>query len=201
MTTTTTSTQNDTKERILDAAEAIVLEKGFSGVGINEILKAVNVPKGSFYHWFASKEQFGVDLINHYAADALAHKKKWLSKKDSLPDARERLIAYFEATQSTVLEHDCRQVCLIGKLSAEVSSWSDPMRTTLGHFYDQVTALYETVVKEGQAQGSITKKYPARFVAALLQDTWSGAYMRASIIRSAHPLRDAIAFAKSFLLP
>ena len=62
-----------TKERILDAAEQIMLEKSFHSVGLNEILKAVGVPKGSFYHHFESKEQFGVEMLKHYVADAVAN--------------------------------------------------------------------------------------------------------------------------------
>lgn len=57
-----------TKERILEAAEVIMLTKSFHSVGLAEILAAVQVPKGSFYHHFSSKEQFGVELISHYVA-------------------------------------------------------------------------------------------------------------------------------------
>ena len=62
-----------TKERILDAAEELMLEKSFHSVGLTEILEAVKVPKGSFYHHFKSKEQFGVEMLKHYVADATAY--------------------------------------------------------------------------------------------------------------------------------
>jgi AcrR family transcriptional regulator len=55
-----------TKERILEAAEEMMLSKSFHSVGLREILKAVKVPRGSFYHHFSSKEQFGVELLQHY---------------------------------------------------------------------------------------------------------------------------------------
>src|ERR1700749_2962074 len=119
------SKSTDTKERILDAAEPIMLEKGFNGVGLNEILKAVGVPKGSFYHWFPSKEQFGVELVKHYAADATAYKQGWMNKKELLPSALERLNTFYESCISEFVENDCHQVCLIIKLSMEVSSFSE----------------------------------------------------------------------------
>ena len=62
-----------TKERILDAAEGLMLEKSFHSVGLTEILEAVKVPKGSFYHHFKSKEQFGVEMLKRYVANASAY--------------------------------------------------------------------------------------------------------------------------------
>lgn len=90
---TTTATPN-TKERILDAAEGIMLQKSFHSVGLNEILSAVKVPKGSFYHYFQSKEQFGVELLKHYVADASAYKRKCLLTAELSEDPAERLAAY-----------------------------------------------------------------------------------------------------------
>jgi AcrR family transcriptional regulator len=48
-----------TRQHILDTGYQLVLHKGFAGLGLLEILKACNVPKGSFYHYFSSKEAFG----------------------------------------------------------------------------------------------------------------------------------------------
>ncbi|MCW0220810.1 MAG: TetR/AcrR family transcriptional regulator, partial [Prosthecobacter sp.] len=67
-----------TKERILDAAEGLMLEKSFHSVGLNEILAAVKVPKGSFYHHFESKEQFGVEMLKHYVTNSVAYKTRLL---------------------------------------------------------------------------------------------------------------------------
>ncbi len=196
-----TLTTNDTKERILDAAEAIMLEKGFNGVGINEILKSVGVPKGSFYHWFPSKEQFGAELINHYGTDSIAYKKRWLTDRETLPNALERFIAYMESAMSCFSEKDCQQVCLIVKLSAEVSSWSDTMRQTLEKFYAQALEIYQATIEEGQAQGSIRKDLDSRQAATVIHDAWLGAYIRATVNRSMQPGRDVIDFVKSYLSP
>src|SRR5258707_11956369 len=85
-----------TKERILEAAEEIMLQKSFHSVGLNEILSAVKVPKGSFYHYFQSKEQFGVELLKHYVADASAFKRKALLTTELSEDPAERLAAYYD---------------------------------------------------------------------------------------------------------
>lgn len=197
----TIPTNNDTKERILDAAVGIVLEKGFSGVGINEILKAVNVPKGSFYHWFASKEQFGVELLRYFGREALAYMRKWLEKKETLPNAYERLVAFHEAKISSMIEHDCQQVCLVGKLSAEVSSWSEPMRRQVAENSAAGIALLRQVIAEGQAQGSIRPSLDPAQAAGIIHDVWQGAYLRSTAQVQAQPARDALAFIKTYLAP
>lgn len=201
MSTSTSPSSNDTKERILDAAVGIVLEKGFSGVGINEILKAVKVPKGSFYHWFTSKEQFGVELLRYFGRQALAYSRKWLDKKEMLPNAYERLIAFHEAKVSSMIEHDCQQVCLVGKLSAEVSSWSEPMRHQVAENTGELIVLLRQVIEEGQAQGSIRASLDAAQAAGVIHDVWQGAYLRSTTQVQAQPARDALAFIKTYLAP
>ncbi|GEP41549.1 TetR/AcrR family transcriptional regulator [Brevifollis gellanilyticus] len=190
---------NDTKERILDAAVGIVLEKGFSGVGINEILKAVNVPKGSFYHWFTSKEQFGVELLKYFGGKAQAYTRKWLTKTDTIPNAYERLVAFYEARLSMTLEQDCQQGCLVSKLTAEVSSWSDAMRAEVSANYDAAISLLRRVIEEGQAQGSIRQSLDAGHTASIIHDVWLGAYLRGTAGKQVQPLREALQFVKSYL--
>lgn len=197
----TNPTNNDTKERILDAAVGIVLEKGFSGVGINEILKAVNVPKGSFYHWFASKEQFGVELLRYFGRQAHGYTSKWLGKKETLPNAYERLIAFHEARISSMIENDCHQACLVGKLTAEVSSWSEPMRRQVAENTGELLGLFRQVIEEGQAQGSIRASLDPAQAAGIIHDVWQGATLRATTQVHAQPARDALAFIKAYLAP
>ncbi len=201
MSNRTLQADNDTKTRIIKAAEPILLEKGFNGVGINEILKAVGIPKGSFYHWFPSKEQFGVEVMRHYGADALANKRRWLSKRETLPDARERFVAFMESSLTCILDSDCRQVCLIIKLMTEVSSFSEDMRREQAKFFAEVVRIYQDLVEEGQAQGSINSKLNPAVAAGLIHDVWLGAYLRASVLRSVEPAREAIAFIRHYLAP
>src|SRR5262245_4198451 len=108
-----------TKERILDAAEEIMLQKSFHSVGLNEILSAVKVPKGSFYHYFQSKEQFGVELLRHYVAEATTWKRNLLLSTDQEPNPFERLMAYLDMNIGHMFENNCQCPCLVAKLAAE----------------------------------------------------------------------------------
>ncbi len=60
------ATKQDTKTALLQAGMDIMLEKGYSNTGIQEVLSSLGVPKGSFYHYFESKESFAVAIIQHF---------------------------------------------------------------------------------------------------------------------------------------
>jgi TetR/AcrR family transcriptional repressor of nem operon len=94
-----------TKERILEAAEEIMLAKSFHSVGLNEILTAVQVPKGSFYHYFPSKEQFGVELLRHYVNEASEWKRTLLLATDQEPNPFLRLMAFVDLSVAHLLEN------------------------------------------------------------------------------------------------
>jgi TetR/AcrR family transcriptional regulator, transcriptional repressor for nem operon len=64
-----TMTTTDVRQHILDTAQNIIVGRGFTAVGLSEILLSANVPKGSFYHYFNSKEAFGEALLESYFSD------------------------------------------------------------------------------------------------------------------------------------
>ena len=61
----------NTREHILATGEQLCMHRGFTGMGLSELLKTAEVPKGSFYHYFRSKEAFGVALLDHHYAGYL----------------------------------------------------------------------------------------------------------------------------------
>lgn len=190
-----------TKERILDAAEEIMLQKSFHSVGLNEILSAVKVPKGSFYHYFQSKEQFGVELLKHYVTDASAYKRQFLLGIELGEDPYERLIAYFDLVITKVYESSCGCSCLVAKLCSEVASFSDDMRAVLAEGMREWRGFLEQVVIEGQEKGSIRKDIDPTATATMLQDLWMGATQRGQVERSVAPLRAAAIFFRNYLKP
>lgn len=197
MSTTTLTT----KERILDAAEEIMLQKSFHSVGLNEILTAVKVPKGSFYHYFQSKEQFGVELLKHYVADASAYKRQYLLGTELGEDPYERLMTYFDRAITKVYESSCGCSCLVAKLCSEVASFSDDMRAVLAEGMREWRGFLEQVVVEGQEKGSIRKDIDPTATATMMQDLWMGATQRGQAERSVAPLRAATIFFRNYLKP
>lgn len=190
-----------TKERILDAAEGLMLEKSFHSVGLNEILKAVKVPKGSFYHHFESKEQFGVELLKHYVTESTAYKSKLLLLPNPEPDPLLRLTTYLESNIARSLECQGKCPCLVVKLASEVADFSESMREVLAGGTRSWTAIFEKVLQEGLEKGKIASHIQPTTIAPVILDLWNGAMQRASTTRSVAPLREAVAFLKHLLTP
>lgn len=120
---------NDTRQHILDIGYQLVVTKGFTNVGLSEILKTAAVPKGSFYHYFKSKEQFGEALIQHYFEQYLEHVNAILVKGTGT--GFDRLTDYF--SRWLIIDNGTCNAnkCVVVKLSAEVSDLSEPMREAL----------------------------------------------------------------------
>jgi len=189
--------QPSTKQRILEAAEALMLAKSFHSVGLTEILTTVQVPKGSFYHYFPSKEQFGVELISHYLSEHTARVQKLFATHDG--SALEKLTDYWSVAIGWAAEGECRQCCLVAKLALEVTSFSEPMRKVLAEGLRAWRGIYEQTIREGQADGSIRRDLAPGAAAAILQDTWQGAMQRMQAERSVAPLRGAARFLTEWL--
>lgn len=190
-----------TKERILDAAEGLMLAKSFHSVGLNEILSAVQVPKGSFYHYFSSKEQFGVEMLKHYVAGATAYKTKMLLSLVPEPDPLRRLLTYLEGSIAKAHEAEGKCPCLVIKLAAEVGDFSEPMREVLAEGSRQWIGILQQVIAEGIAKGSISPQVAPAATGAVIQDLWAGAMQRAATTRGTAPLRDAVRFIHHLLEP
>jgi TetR/AcrR family transcriptional repressor of nem operon len=186
-------TEHPTKERILEGAESLMLEKSFHSVGINEILKAVKVPKGSFYHHFESKEQFGVELIKHYSASANAHKRQLLLSAELDANPRNRLLTYFESGVACLVESGGKCPCLIIKLASEVANFSEPMREAMAEAQcGEWARITEEVLREGIDKKAIASLDDPSENARLINILWMGALLETIITRKVEPLRLAI---------
>lgn len=116
----TASEQEAGRERLLRSGVAVLTEKGFSAVGIEEILSAASVPKGSFYGHFASKEAFGHALIDAYDAYFARKLDRWFLDHSRPPLAR--LLAFVEDAKAGMARHGFRRGCLIGNLGQEMGT-------------------------------------------------------------------------------
>ena len=186
-----------TKDRILDAAEEIMLEKSFHSVGLKQILDAVKVPKGSFYHYFESKEQFGAEMLRHYMDDASNRKRQKMIAQDSEPDPLKRLFSYLDESVDFVQSAPGTFPCLALKLASEVSDLSESMREILAAGFAEWIAIYREVLDEAVAAQLLPEHFDSTKEAQLIQDLWAGAAQRAVISRNSDPVRHAVDHLKS----
>jgi TetR/AcrR family transcriptional repressor of nem operon len=188
-----------TKERILDAAEELMLTKSFHSVGLNEILSAVKVPKGSFYHYFASKEQFGVELLKHHVSEATATKRRVLLNEEMEANPLDRLLAYLNGHIAKLMECECQCNCLVLKLATEVSAMSDDMRVVLADGMRDWRGIFEKLIREGQAKKVMRADLDPSATAAMISDYWTGALQRMVVERSVAPLKSVAVFLSHYL--
>ena len=175
------SERPDTRQHILDCGQQLIAAKGFVGVGLAEILSAAGVPKGSFYHYFASKEAFGAALLDAYF-DAYMTRLDTLSKHPGLTGAQ-RLLTYFERWIETQQSGDAAQYCLIVKLAAEIADLSDSMRHSMLAGTERILRQLAAYASAGQADGSINNPHPADELAQWLYEAWLGASLLAKLRR------------------
>ena len=188
----------DTREKLLEVGAQAFAEKSFNSCGLAEILQRAGVPKGSFYHYFASKEDFGVALIERAIAEHVEALRPVLSDRRRSPLARLR--AVFEHGLEECREHGAARQCLIPKLALETAQLSEPVHAAVKCAYEQWSALLAQVIREAQAAGELDRGRDPERLANLLVMLWEGATIRMQIDRSLRPVEDFFAFVFEQLL-
>ena len=192
-----TQQRNETREHLLRIGEQICLQRGFTGMGLSELLTQAEVPKGSFYYYFRSKETFGVALLERYFARFLQDVELQLNQPDGTP--RERLLNHFRAAEQLFTQQGHIVGCLGVKVSAEVCDLSEPMRDALQQGAAKITALYARTLSAAAQQESLSLPHPPEQMAELLSRLWLGASLQSKISREPQPLRLALSTIEQWL--
>lgn len=174
------------RESLVRAGVAFLTEKGFASTGLDEILKSVNVPKGSFYHYFESKESYGIELIKSYAsyfADLLD--SNYLDA--SLPPLQ-RIAAFMEEAKNNMARYKFRRGCLVGNLGQEMAVIPDSFRQLLIETLHDWQSRTAVCLKLAQAENQISSNLDCDMVAASFWIGWEGAVLRAKLERSGAPI-------------
>ena len=144
-----------TRDKILESGAQAIAGKSFNSCGLTEILQLAGVPKGSFYHYFDSKEDFGVALIERASEEYVEKLRPIIGDRRRSP--LKRLRAVFELGRDTCQQEGAARQCLIPKLALETSQLSEPVHAAVKCAYDQWSALLARVIREAQAAGEIAK--------------------------------------------
>jgi len=186
MMSTKVAGKQETKTALLQVGMEMMMEKGYTNTGIQEVLNALNVPKGSFYHYFDSKESYGVAIIHHFDQNYAANLLRTLRNPQRTPI--ERLRDYCEATKAMLAAQDCRKGCLIGNLSQEMSDQSEVLRKELSKVMNKWRDMFAACIEEGQRAGEIKSGPSAHDLAELFSAAWGGAVMRAKTVKNTESL-------------
>lgn len=180
----------NTRRRLLEEGVAAFLDRGFHGTGIQEVVERVQVPKGSFYNYFPSKEEFGAEAIRFYSESLLERLDQ--AEADS-PDPVSALRTFFESLMEDFQQANYTGGCLMANLGGELEK-SDPCRQALAEAFHALRDRFETMLRQAQKEGLVRTDLEATQLADLLIDSWEGAVIRMKVERSLEPLRRCLAW-------
>ncbi|BHO58354.1 TetR family transcriptional regulator [Burkholderia contaminans] len=171
----------------------ILTEKGFSATGLDEILGRAGVPKGSFYHYFDSKEAFGLELIDRYAEFFARKLDRHFSQPERSPLARVR--AFVDDARDGMARHAYSRGCLIGNLGQEMGTLPESFRARLRATFEDWQHRLAECLRAAQQAGELADSADPAELAAFFWIGWEGAVLRAKLERSDGPL---VLFAQFF---
>ncbi|QTN46570.1 TetR/AcrR family transcriptional regulator [Ectopseudomonas mendocina] len=185
---------DDTREALLRCGMEVLTEQGFAATGIDAVLKRVHVPKGSFYHYFDSKEAFVQEVLQRYAAYFARKLDRWLLDDQVLP--LQRLSNFVEDAKAGMAKHEFRRGCLVGNLGQEITalpaSFRQALEDVLLDWQERLANCLVQAVKLGQLQPDSD----CDALAAYFWIGWEGAVLRAKLVQNVQPLDT---FAMGFL--
>ena len=187
---------NDTRQHILDVGYELIVNRGFTSVGLSELLKKAAVPKGSFYHYFKSKEQFGEAMIQDYFTKYFERLNARFTNTDL--NGYQRLMSYFE--EMVKVEDDVCNAnkCLLVKLSAEVSDLSESMRLALRQGADKTIQAIADCLNTGIQDGSIPNGDSA-LLARQIYYLWNGASLLNKLYQDQAALTQSLTYTQHLL--
>lgn len=169
---------NNNRQRMLTAGIRLLKESGYHGMSIKQLVDDIGVPKGSFYNYFPSKEDFVEQVIVCYGENSAGTIAQSL-KPDTSPI--ERILCVFDALTQDLHTDQGIAPCLVSTLTNEISQASEKCRRSLQGVQDFATSQLTIMVKEAQTQGELTEAQPASVLAAILYNNWHGQLLQCQV--------------------
>jgi TetR/AcrR family transcriptional repressor of nem operon len=189
----------DTKKRILSVGAGIVHNKGFNNTGIQEVLTAAGVPKGSFYFYFQSKNDFGLQLIDFYAQYIFLQLEEAKARPEST--ALDRLRQFFAGFLDQFDQNKCRGGCPIGNMAQEMGDLNEDFRERLQTVYAGLQTGIAQLLDQAVSQGQLDIDVDTRELAGFILNAWQGAMLQMKVDKSTGPLHSFERMVFERLLP
>ena len=181
---------SETKKQIIRAGMGIIARQGFNSTGIEAILKQANVPKGSFYYYFSSKQDFGLQVLDHFAEGIDRIFISYLRDDRFTPLARlrnclESLVDRFE-------KNNCSIGCLAANMGQELADQSEDFRLKLAGIFRSWMDHFERCLAEARDVGEIPSDSSPGAIAEYFLTGFEGALLISKVMKSPAPLRNFV---------
>lgn len=182
---------HETKQRLLAAGLRLMLENGYNALGLQALLGDTDVPKGSFYHHFDSKEDFALQVIDAYMAEVHALLEATLADQRRPP--LERVRGFFEGVREAYASQGYLG-CLLGALGQELAGASEVFREKIEGCVAAISARIGVCLEEARKHGDLPATTNTAQMADVLVDAWEGAALRTRLVRTGQPLEAVLDF-------
>ena len=194
----TKTTSVSTRDHLVEVGLELMRKHGYGATGLQEILEAAGVPKGSFYHHFGSKEEFTAAVLERYGELTLQHSREILQNTRQAP--LKRLRRYFEDLIRIAGQSSAIPGCLAGNLTLEVSAVSPLLQGHLSSGFMRWQSDVASALREAVEKGDLPRSTKAEPLAGFVLNSWEGALLRSQADKSDAPLRDFLHFVFEDLL-
>ena len=182
--------RNQTRAALVRIGTDLISRQGYNATGLDAVLKEAGVPKGSFYYYFRSKEEFGRAVIDHFAERYDQRLDTFLGDEEVAP--LNRLRNLLESGLARMEQNHCARGCLIGNLGQELADQNERFRGRLEEIFSSWKERYAACLREAQRAGELAPGLDPGVVAGFVLSGWEGAVLRAKVMKSVQPLRDFI---------
>ncbi len=181
-------TRNTTRDDIIRVGLEILGEKGFNSCGIDAVLKSAKIPKGSFYYYFPSKEEFGLAVLDLFAVQAKAHAESYLQDKSLTPMARLR--RYLQVVATEIEVDGCARGCFLGNMTQEMAGQNDRFRVKLNEIWDGWKRIIADCLREAKAAKELKRDSNVDLLAEFIIIGLEGGMLRSKVSKTALPMKD-----------
>lgn len=182
--------QRVNKEDVIAVGAELMARNGYTATGVDIILKTAGVPKGSFYHYFGTKEDFGLAVIDQFAAEYDKKLDSFFNAPDVPP--LQRIRNYFEHSLEHLGANQFAKGCLIGNLGQELADQNERFRERLDVIFRQWRDRFAACLDEARQRGELATETPPEELAEFLLAGWEGAILRVKVMKSPEPIRNFI---------
>ncbi len=181
-------TRNTTRDDIIRVGLEILGDKGFNSCGIDAVLKTAKIPKGSFYYYFPSKEEFGLAVLDLFAVQAKAHAEGYLQDKSLTPMARLR--RYLQVVATEIEVDGCARGCFLGNMTQEMAGQNDRFRVKLNEIWDGWKRIIADCLREAKAAKELKRDANVDLLAEFIIIGLEGGMLRSKVSKTALPMKD-----------
>jgi TetR/AcrR family transcriptional regulator, transcriptional repressor for nem operon len=175
-----------TRDHLIDVGVGLMHQNGYNATGLTDILKAADVPKGSFYHHFGSKEDFAAAALERYGMREREHAAAVLN--DTTTPPLERLRRYFSDLGKIYGQKAAIPGCMMGRFSLEIAEESPQLRKRISATFDHWQHTIAAVIRQAVAQKELPAGTDPESLAGFLLNSWEGALLRSQAEKSNAPL-------------